>query len=87
MHVQPLHQFRVTVAQLLQKAPYNWVGAAGYQLAEKYSALIEQCWKEYEFAEATAGLIHNTYMRRPVEKVSYPTMASMKAVGCNFHKA
>lgn len=86
-HVQPLHQFRVSVAQRLQKAPFNWVGAAGYQLAEKYSALIEQCWNEYEFADATAGLVHNTYMSRPVKPVALPTMASMAAVGCKFHKA
>lgn len=86
MHVQPLHQFRVTVAQLLQKQ-HGWAGAAGYQLAEKYRDLIEQCWNEYEFAEATASFVHNTHMRRPVEKFSYPTMASMSAVGCKFHKA
>jgi hypothetical protein len=86
-HVQPFHQFKITVAQRLQKAPFNWVGAAGFELASKYEALIQQCWTELEFADAAASLVHNTHIRRPVDRVRLPTMASMTAVGCKFHKA
>lgn len=83
-HVQPLHQFKVSVAKALQK---RWPGAAAFELARKYDALIEKCWNEYEFADATASLVDQTHMQRPVAPVALPTMASMAAVGCKFHKA
>lgn len=82
-HVQPYHQFKVTVAQSLQK---RWPGAAGYQLAAKYDAIVHQAWLDMKLADEAATQIDAAYMARPVEKFSMPTRKSMEAAGCKFHK-
>lgn len=80
----PLHMFRVFVAQQLQRAPFGWAGAAGYQLASKYADLIEQYWSEGELVDDTAAAVHRLCMDRP-QKVTPITRASLEAAGCVFH--
>jgi hypothetical protein len=81
----PLHQFRTFVAQDLQRA-HRWVGAAGYELAKKYAALVHQLWVAGASVEATARAVNDRYMADSAPKaVGFPTMASMAAVGCKFY--
>lgn len=84
MATQPFHQFQVTVAQYLKK---RWNGANAYRLVDMHADLVQQCWLEDKLAEETAAIVDRAYMNRPQEPVSFPTMASMAAVGCKFHKA
>lgn len=81
----PLHQFRVFVAQRLQKPPFNWGGAAGYQLARKYGDLVQESWEAGYLVDDTAAAVHRLYMDRPVKKVEPLTRAKLEAAGCVFH--
>jgi hypothetical protein len=81
----PLHQFRVFVAQRLQKVPFGWGGEAGYQLAEKHAALVQQKWNAGVTVDETAHAVHRAQMDRP-QTVKPISRASLIAAGCVFNK-
>jgi hypothetical protein len=83
--VTPLHQFKLSVAERLQKPPYNWVGSAGFELARKYDRQIEMSWDMGETVDVVADMAHKCHMRvKP--KYNRPTRASLEAAGCVFVK-
>jgi len=81
----PLHQFREAVAQRLQKVPFGWAGAAGYELAAKYGDLVEQYWNEGEVVDDTAHAVHRLHMARP-QTVKPISRATLIAAGCVFNQ-
>jgi hypothetical protein len=81
----PLHQFREAVAQRLQKVPFGWAGAAGYELAAKYGDLVEQYWSEGEVVDDTAHAVHRLHMARP-QAVKPISRATLVAAGCVFNQ-
>ncbi len=86
MHTIPFHIFKVEVAQRLQKPPFNWAGACGYEIARKYASLIDRSWQEFKEVDETAALVDGAYMNRPVDRVAFPTKSSMVAAGCKFYE-
>lgn len=75
--------FKVNVAKALQTG-HGWPGAAGYELARKYPELVNSSWLAGATAAETAARIDAEYMGRPAKPFSYPTRASMEAVGCVY---
>jgi hypothetical protein len=83
-HVQPYHQFRVTVAQQLKQ---RWNGANAYRLVEKFSELVHQSWLDNKLATETAEIVDRAYMDATApQNVALPTRESLERVGCNFIK-
>lgn len=79
----PLTHFRVAVSQRLQKAPYPWQGAAGYQLQQRYNDLVQECWEDGGTVDDAAAGVHKLQMSRS-QRVYEPTRASLGRAGCRF---
>lgn len=77
--------FKENVAKALQAAPYGWAGRAGYELAEKYSDVIECFWPNNAPVDAVAEFIHVRYMEREQAHTGFPTRLELEAVGCEYH--
>lgn len=78
-------QFKVDLAGELQRPPYNWVGGTAWQLIRKYPEAISTFWANGALVSDVAEFIHTRHMEETAPKAfSFPTMESLKKVGCKF---